>query len=184
MNKHITDTTAESSTSRTLVYPGSFDPITFGHIDLLHRAVRLFDDVILAVAAGNPKPNMSAKKTMFSLSERLHLVGQVLAEEGLADKVKVEGFDNLLVDFMRDQKARFLLRGLRTVTDFEFEFQLASANRLMYPQIETVFLMPDEGFAYISSSLVREIAFLKGDVSKFVPKTIATALQAKITDKK
>lgn len=166
--------------NRTLVYPGSFDPMTFGHIDLLHRGVQLFDEVIVAIAAGNSATNSTAKKTLFTLSERLALVQQVLSEEGLDNKVKAEGFDNLLVDFMREKKARFLLRGLRTVTDFEFEFQLAKANRLMYPQIETVFLMPDEGFAYISSSLVREIALLKGDTSKFVPQTIVTALQNKI----
>ncbi len=168
---------------RTLVYPGSFDPMTFGHIDLLHRGVQLFDEVIIAIAAGKSVANSNAKSTLFPLDERLQLVNQVLAEEGLDTKVKAEGFDNLLVDFMREKQARFLLRGLRTVMDFEFEFQLAKANRMMYPQIETVFLMPDEGFAYISSSLVREIALLKGDTSKFVPQTIVTALKAKIGSK-
>lgn len=169
------------TSKRMLVYPGSFDPMTFGHIDLLHRGLQLFDEVIVAIAAGNSASNYSAKKNLFTLAERLDLVQQVLMEEGLDTKVKAEGFDNLLVDFMREKKARFLLRGLRTVTDFEFEFQLAKANRLMYPQIETVFLMPDEGFAYISSSLVREIALLKGDTSKFVPPIIVKALEDKIS---
>ena len=161
-----------------LVYPGSFDPITFGHLDLLHRAARLFDKIVIAIAAGG---NAASKKPLFSLEERKSMIEEVLRTEKLNDKVSVEGFDNLLVDFMRTKKARFLLRGLRSVTDFEFEFQLANINRSMYPEIETVFLIPDEGFAYISSSLVREVASLKGDVSKFVPKSVVPVIAKKFS---
>ena len=161
-----------------LVYPGSFDPITFGHLDLLHRAARLFDKIVIAIAAGG---NAASKKPLFSLEERKSMIEEVLRTEKLKDKVSVEGFDNLLVDFMRTKKARFLLRGLRSVTDFEFEFQLANINRSMYPEIETVFLIPDEGFAYISSSLVREVASLKGDVSKFVPKSVVPVIAKKFS---
>lgn len=166
--------------NRTLVYPGSFDPITFGHIDLLHRATQLFDHTIIAVSGSS-----TVKQPMFALSERIELVKKVVQKENIANKVEVEveGFNSLLVDFMRTNKTRFLLRGLRTLTDFEFEFQLANVNRLMYPEIETVFLMPDEGFAYISSSLVREIALLNGDISKFVPPLIATALRNKVAER-
>ena len=158
--------------NNTLIYPGSFDPITLGHLDLLHRAVNLFDNVIVAVAEG-------PKKTLFSIEERIAMIEEVLKNEGLQSRVTTQGFNSLLVDFMRANNARFVLRGLRTVTDFEFEFQLANVNRRMYPQIETVFLMPDEGLAYISSSLVREIASLNGDLSQFVPATIAAALKKK-----
>lgn len=157
---------------KVLVYPGSFDPITFGHLDLLQRAVNLFDNVVIAVAAG-------PKKTLFSLEQRINLIEGVMENAGIISQVKVEGFNSLLVDFMRDKNACFVLRGLRTVTDFEFEFQMANVNRLMYPQIETVFLMPDEGLAYISSSLVREIASLKGDLSKFVAPSVEAALKQK-----
>ena len=164
---------SKPTTNRTLVYPGSFDPITFGHLDLLRRATHLFDDIILAISNSS-----TVKQPMFSLAERRELVEKVLFQEKL--KVQVEGFDCLLVDFMKRKKAHFLLRGLRTVTDFEFEFQLANANRLMFPEIETVFLIPDEGLAYISSSLVREIAILNGDISKFVPEIIVAALRDKV----
>lgn len=163
--------------NRVIVYPGSFDPVTLGHLDLLQRAVKLFDRVIIAIAHGT-------KPTMFSAQERITLIKQVLQERQLESVTHVESFDCLLVDFMRANRARFLLRGLRTVTDFEFEFQLTRANRLMYPETETVFLMPDEGLSFISSSLVREIATLKGNLSSFVPPCVEEALKKKVATSK
>lgn len=163
----------------TLVYPGSFDPITLGHIDLLKRACRLFDNIIFAISDASV-----AKNFLFSLEERVAMASQVVQDEGLENIVSVEGFSNLLMDFMKQKQAKFILRGLRTVTDFEFEFQLANVNRMLYPDIETVFLMPDEGFAYISSSLVREISLLDGDISKLVPPSVAKSMMAKVKTKK
>ena len=164
---------ATTKGDRVIVYPGSFDPVTLGHLDLLQRTVKLFDRVIIAIAHGT-------KPTMFSMPERIALMKQVLQERKLESLTRVESFDCLLVDFMRANHARFLLRGLRTVTDFEFEFQLARANRLMYPETETVFLMPDEGLSFISSSLVREIATLRGNLSSFVPPCVEEALKKKV----
>src|SRR5689334_8572049 len=142
------------------VYPGTFDPITFGHIDLVERASRLFDKVIVAIAA-NPK-----KKPLFSLEERRELAAQALSRY---KNVKIEGFDSLLLDYVKQEKAGVILRGLRAVADFDYEFQLASMNRFLNPDIESMFLMPAEKYMYISASLVREIALLKGDISGFVP---------------
>lgn len=152
----------------TAVYPGTFDPITNGHIDLIHRAVRLFDHVIIAIAE-SPK-----KQPVFSLGERV-----ALAQECLADQksVKVIGFNQLLIEFAREQGASVLLRGLRAVSDFDYEFQLANMNRRLDATIETVFLTPSEQYSYVSSSLVREIASLGGDITPFVPKLVASALQ-------
>ena len=152
------------------VYAGTFDPITFGHIDLLDRASRLFDQVIVAIAAN---PN---KKPLFSLSERQDLAAESLKEY---KNIKIEGFDSLLLDFVKKKKATVILRGLRAVADFDYEFQLASMNRFLNPNIESLFLMPAEKYMYISASLVREIAMLKGDVSGFVPKHVAQALYKK-----
>ncbi len=153
------------------VYPGTFDPITFGHIDLIDRASRIFDQVILAIAAN---PN---KKPLFSLEER-----QTLAAESLKQykNVKIEGFDSLLLDFVKKEKARVILRGLRAVADFDYEFQLASMNRFLDPDIESMFLMPAEKYMYVSASLVREIAIFKGDVRGFVPEHVAKALYKKV----
>ena len=153
------------------LYPGTFDPITNGHADLIRRAVRLFDRVIVAVAA-NPK-----KQPLFSLKERVELARAVLAEH---DRVTVVGFDNLLVDFARAQGAQVILRGLRAVSDFEFEFQLAGMNRRLAPEIETVFLTPSEQETFISASLIKEIALLGGDVTAFVDRRVAAALKTKI----
>ena len=150
-----------------VVYPGTFDPITNGHTDLVERAARLFDRVIVAVAAGG------AKQTAFSAERRVELATEVLA--GVAN-VEVCGFDTLLVEFARARGAAAILRGLRAVSDFEYEFQLASMNRHLSPEIETLFLTPAEQFAYISSSLVREIAGLGGDVTSFVHPSVAAAL--------
>jgi pantetheine-phosphate adenylyltransferase len=151
----------------TAVYPGTFDPITNGHSDLIERAGQLFSKVIVAVAK---EPQ---KRTVFSCDERVALAGTVLAP--LAN-VEVCSFDNLLVDFVRQRNARVILRGLRAVSDFEYEFQLAGMNRHLAPGIETMFLMPAEKYSYISASLVREIASLGGDVSGFVHDMVSAAL--------
>jgi pantetheine-phosphate adenylyltransferase len=153
------------------IYPGTFDPITNGHTDLIQRACRLFDTVVVAIAAG------SSKTPLFSLEERVALARTVLAD---CDNVEVCGFDKLLVDFMRDKGAQVIVRGLRAVSDFEYEFQLASMNRHLYPEAETVFLTPAEQYAFISSSLVREIARLGGDVSAFVHPGVVAALNKRI----
>lgn len=151
-----------------VIYPGTFDPITNGHVDLTERAARLFGRVVVAIAH-------SEKKTpLFSLKERVSLCELSLAHLG---NVEVVGFSNLLTDFAKSQNARCVLRGLRAVADFEYEFQLANMNRAIFPEFESVFLTPSEHFSYISSSLVREIAALDGDISPFVPEPVAKALK-------
>lgn len=155
----------------TAVYPGTFDPITNGHSDLVKRASKLFDRVILAIAA-NP-----SKTPAFSLDERVAMAQEILAD---LNNVEVVGFDSLLVKFVRDQSAQVILRGLRAVSDFEYEFQLAGMNRKLDPEVETVFLTPSENYAYISSSLVREIAGLGGDVSEFVHTKVMAALSDRL----
>ncbi|MDC9724633.1 MAG: pantetheine-phosphate adenylyltransferase [Gammaproteobacteria bacterium] len=155
----------------TAIYPGTFDPITKGHIDLVVRASKLFDRVIVAVAI-NP-----GKEPTFSLQERVDLAKQTLSE---LNNVDVCGFEGLLVDVAKKNGADVILRGLRAVSDFEHEFQLAGMNRKMQPDIETLFLTPAEQFTYISSSLVREIAVLGGDVSDFVAPCVEAALKAKL----
>lgn len=153
------------------VYPGTFDPITNGHIDLVRRACSIFDELVVGVATSG-----GSKEPYFALKERV-----VLAEQALEKypNVKVCGFDGLLVNFAREQQAKVVLRGLRAVSDFEFEFQLASMNRQLDSELESMFLTPAEEYAYISSSLVREIAQLGGDVSKFVPSAVVSALNNK-----
>ncbi len=141
------------------VYPGTFDPVTRGHEDLVRRAARLFDHVVLAVA------DSRTKRPFFSLEERVEMARTVLGDCG---NVTVLGFSGLLMDFMRRQKARIILRGLRAVSDFEYEFQMAGMNRQLYPDVETVFLTPAEQYMFISATMVREIASLGGDVSPFV----------------
>lgn len=154
----------------TAVYPGTFDPVTNGHTDLVQRAARLFDRLIVAVAA-NP-----AKAPFFSLDDRVALARAALAD---MENVEVCGFDTLLVDFARQRGAQVILRGLRAVSDFEYEFQLASMNRQLAPGVETLFLTPAEQYSFISSSLVREIAALGGDVSDFVHPDVEAALKKK-----
>jgi len=153
------------------VYPGTFDPITNGHTDLVQRAARLFDRVIVAIAA-NPH-----KRPAFATERRAELARTALA--GL-DNVEVDTFDTLLADFVRARGARVILRGLRAVSDFEFEFQLAGMNRHLAPGVETLFLTPAEQYTFISSSLVREIAELGGDVSPFVHPAVGAALSARV----
>jgi pantetheine-phosphate adenylyltransferase len=152
----------------SVIYPGTFDPITHGHTDLIERAARLFKRVIVAVAA-NP-----GKAPVFAHKERIQLVKKVLASY---KNVEVIGFDGLLVEFAKAQKTAVILRGLRAVSDFEYEFQLASMNRHLAPTLETVFLTPADQYSFISANLVREIAALGGDVSQFVHPVVAQALQ-------
>lgn len=154
-----------------VIYPGTFDPITNGHSDLIARASRIFDSVIVAVAANLPKT------PCFSVQERVEMAQTVVSE---MPSVSVLGFDELLVDFAKRKGANVLLRGLRAVSDFEHEFQLASMNRRLAHDIETVFLTPDEGYNFISSSLIREISSLGGDVSPFVHPMVQTALQERL----
>ncbi len=151
------------------IYPGTFDPITNGHTDLIERATHLFDKVIVAVAKA------TSKSPVFNLEERVALATEVLER---VENVEVCGFDILLVDFMQQKNASVILRGLRAVSDFEYEFQLASMNRHLSDKIETVFLTPAEQYTFISSSLVREIARLGGDVSQFVSPKVVAALKA------
>ncbi len=156
--------------NRVIVYPGTFDPITCGHEDLVKRALALFDQVIVAVAENTPKV------PCFSLDERVELAR--LALSGL-DNVRVESFGGLLVDFVRNQGAHMVLRGLRAVSDFEYEFQLAGMNRRLAPEMETVFLTPAEQHMFVSASMVREIARLHGDVRPFVHPKVAERLVAR-----
>jgi len=152
---------------KTAVYPGTFDPITNGHSDLIMRATVIFDRVIVAIAAS------PGKNPRFTLEQRVALAREVL--DGM-ERVEIVEFDTLLVDFARCNKADVILRGLRAVSDFEYEFQLAGMNRRLAPEVETMFLTPAEQFAYISSSLVREVAQLGGDVSEFVHPCVSQAL--------
>jgi pantetheine-phosphate adenylyltransferase len=153
------------------VYPGTFDPITNGHTDLVERAARRFDKVIVAIHSS------SSKEPAFDWEERIELARAVLSGQR---NVVVEGFRGLLVDFVREQRAGVILRGLRAVSDFEYEFQLASMNRQLAPEIETLFMTPDEHYAYVSSSLVREIAGLGGDVTPFVHEKVVAALKRRL----
>lgn len=155
----------------TAVYPGTFDPITRGHEDLVRRAVRLFDRVIVAVAeARNKKP-------FFTMDERVAMARDVL---GGVPQVRVEGFSGLLIDFVAEQGAIAVLRGLRAASDFEYEFQLAGMNRNLKPDIETLFLTPSDQYMFISASMIREIAQLGGDVTPFVHPLVAKRLNEKI----
>lgn len=159
--------------SSIVVYPGTFDPITRGHMDLIERGLRHFDKVIVAVA-DSPR-----KKPLFDLERRVELAKQVT--EGLGN-VEVEGFSNLLVEFAREHKASVILRGLRVVSDFEYEFQLANMNRVLAPDLESLFLTPSEQYSFISSTFVREIAHLNGDVSKMVHPIVEAALKERFSN--
>ncbi len=154
------------------VYPGTFDPLTRGHEDLVRRAAKLYDKLVLAIA------DSKAKRPYFTLEERLAMAREVLS--GMKN-VEVVGFSGLLTDFVRQQRARVVLRGLRAVSDFEYEFQLAGMNRNLYPEMETIFLTPSEQHMFISATLVREIATLGGDVSEFVHPKVAKRLKEKST---
>jgi pantetheine-phosphate adenylyltransferase len=153
------------------VYPGTFDPITNGHADILRRALGLFDRVVVALA-DNPR-----KQPLFSLSERTRMIRQTLAGE---TRVDVDSFDGLLVDYVRRKGARFIIRGLRAVADFEYEFQFAHMNRQLAPEVETIFLMTNEDNFFVSSSLVREVAQMGGNIARVVPPVVAQALKKKL----
>jgi len=157
------------------IYPGTFDPITNGHLDLVTRAGLIFDEVIIAVS-DNPRKN-----PLFSIDERMHMVKQAVADK---PNTKVESFDDLLVSFAVRLDACFIIRGLRAVSDFDYEFQLASGNRRLNSNIETIFLTPSESNYFISSSLVREISYYNGDISSFVPGHVKGAMFAKWVEKK
>lgn len=150
------------------IYPGTFDPITNGHLDLVVRAAQIFDEVIIAVS-DNPRKN-----PLFSIEQRMAMVEKAVA--GI-DNVSIDRFDDLLVNFVNRKKAKFVIRGLRAVSDFEYEFQLASANRRLDENVETIFLTPSESNYFISSSLVREISYYDGDVSSFVPESVQQSLK-------
>ena len=152
------------------IYPGTFDPFTRGHEDIVWRASRLFDRVVVAVAAS------SGKKPLFALDERVQMSRQVLAD---CPNVEVMAFSGLLMEFLKEQDARVILRGLRAVSDFEYEFQMAGMNRSMYPDVETMFMTPSEQYMFVSATIVREIALLGGDADKFVHPLIATQLRSK-----
>ena len=153
------------------IYPGTFDPLTRGHEDLVRRASTLFDSVILGIA------DSRAKKPFFTLEERLEIAHEVLGD---LPNLEIVGFTGLLIDFARQQKARVVVRGLRAVSDFEYEFQLAGMNRNLNPDMETVFLTPSEQHMFISATLVREIAMFGGDVSKFVHPVVRKRLAARV----
>src|ERR1700704_2268920 len=153
------------------VYPGTFDPITLGHQDLVRRATTLFDEIVVGIAASQ------TKRPFFTLEERVSLAREVLKPYR---NVKVEGFRGLLMDFVRGQKAQVVLRGLRAVSDFEYEFQMAGMNRNLYPDVETLFLTPADQYMFVSATIVREIALLGGDIGKFVQPGVARALAAKV----
>jgi pantetheine-phosphate adenylyltransferase len=154
---------------KTAIYAGSFDPVTFGHLDLIQRAARIFPRLIVAVAR-----NLE-KKPLFSCSRRVKFLRESVKD---SSRVEVNSFSGLLIDYAARRGARVLIRGLRAVSDFEYEFQMALTNRKLSPDLETVYLMPSEAYSYISSRMIKEIAFLGGDVSCFVPPPVAAALAA------
>ena len=156
--------------SQRAIYPGTFDPMTKGHVDLIERACNLFDEIVIAVAASE------AKNPLFTLDERIKIAEKIFESN---EKVKVIGFSGLLVDLAKDNDAKILIRGLRVVADFEYEFQLANMNRAMMPELESVFLTPKEQYSYISSSLVKEICKMGGDVSEFVDPISLSELKRK-----
>ncbi|MBX9904506.1 MAG: pantetheine-phosphate adenylyltransferase [Burkholderiales bacterium] len=159
--------------NKKAVYPGTFDPMTLGHEDLVRRAARLFDHVVLAVA------DSKTKRPLFTLAERIDMARDALKD---VKNVTVEGFSGLLMQFVREHEARVVLRGVRAVSDFDYEFQLAGMNRKMHPEVETVFMTPGEEYMFLSATLVREISVMGGDVSKFVSPVIASRLKSKIKD--
>ena len=157
---------------RRAIYPGTFDPLTFGHVDLTQRASRLFDQVIVAIGTD------SAKQPTFTVEERVQMARLAFAD--FKNEIEVASFDGLLVDFARVMEAQAIVRGLRAVSDFEYEFQLASMNRQLAPDLESIFLTPAKEYAFVSSSLVKEVAMLGGDVAHFVPKEIQQMLTSKL----
>lgn len=156
------------------LYPGSFDPITFGHLDILERATNLFDKVLVTVAVNH------RKSAIFSGDERVALIKECLAGKKWAENVVVDQFTGLLVNHAKKVNANTLIRGVRQISDFEYEFRMALTNKRLAPEVDTVFLMPDEHFTFISASLVKEVAYWNGDLTSFVPQNVAEALLKKI----
>ncbi len=159
---------------RIALYPGSFDPITFGHIDLVRRAARLFDRVVVAIAVN------TSKNPLFSIEERLALTKEVFKDW---DSIEVVSFEGLVVDYAKKRGITVLLRGVRMVSDFDYEFQMAITNRMLNPEIEVIFIMPSEEFFYISSQMIKEIVLLGGRVSQFVPECVEKAMIEKLRGK-
>lgn len=157
---------------KTAVFPGSFDPLTYGHVDIIQRSLKLFDRVTVAIL-GN-----LAKSTLFTIEERAALIRREFKREG--KRVVVTSFEGLLVDFLKAEKASIIVRGLRAISDYDYEAQMALMNKNLWREVETVFLVAREENSYISSSIVKQVAFLGGDVTRFVPKAVAKALKAKI----
>lgn len=158
------------------LYPGSFDPITFGHLDILERATNLFDKVLVTVAVNH------RKSAIFSGDERVNLIKECLDGKDWAKNVEVDQFTGLLVNHAKKVKANTLIRGVRQISDFEYEFRMALTNKRLAPEVDTVFLMPDEHFTFISASLVKEVAHWGGDLSSFIPENVAEALLKKLND--
>jgi pantetheine-phosphate adenylyltransferase len=160
---------------RKAVYPGTFDPVTYGHLDLIKRGSKIFDELIVAVGH-NP-----LKKPLFTIKERTHMVSRHTKE---ITNVKVDSFEGMLVDYMKVMRINVILRGIRTVSDFEYEFQMALTNRVLKNDIETVFIMPSQEYSFLNSSLIKEAVSLGGDISMFVPSEVEKLLQQKFTRKK
>jgi len=156
---------------RTAIYPGSFDPLTNGHLDVIERAIKLFDRVVIAVAKND------SKNPLFSLEDRLALVRETIKH---MPNVEADSFDCLLVDYVQERKAQAIVRGLRAISDFEFEFQLALMNRKLNERVETIFMMPKDTYTFLSSRIIKEIARLNGDISAFVPAHVQAALKSKL----
>lgn len=159
---------------RRAIYPGTFDPITNGHLDILERALKLFDHIIITVAK-NP-----AKVTVFTTGERIDLIREVVRQKEIDQRVSVEGFNGLVVDFARNNNARVIIRGLRAVSDFEYELQMALMNRRLADEVNTVFMMPHEKYTYLNSTIVKEVARLGGNIADFVPDCVMKALLEKL----
>lgn len=157
---------------RIAIYPGTFDPFTNGHLDIVERSLRMFDQVLVAIA---PSPK---KHPLFTISERLELIQKSL--RGF-DRIRIETFDSLLVEYVRSRKGIAIVRGLRAVSDFEYELQMALMNRRLNPQIETVFMMPNEEYSFLTATIVKEIASLGGPVRELVPEVVEAALKSKFT---
>jgi len=157
--------------TRTAIYPGTFDPVTYGHLDVIKRICVLYDKVYVAVA------HSKEKKALFSVEERLAMMKEVVAEY---KNVEVTDFDGLVVDFAKNKSAKVVVRGLRMISDFEYEFQMALTNRKLNPEIETVFMMPNESYSYLSSKLIKEIVGMGADASPFIPKNVEEKLKEKL----